>query len=367
MVKVAIVTNIPAPYRVDLYNYLHENVTQYDFNIIYTSENESNRAWVVNEEKLVKSYILKSKVIKLKEKIDDRYIHIPGTMLKILNQINPDVVIAMEYNPAAIQCLAWCKQKKKKFIHLTDGTLSSEKNINVLQKFLRKFICEKSDAFIASSTKAKEKLMYWGAPEEKIFLSFLTVNIDDYIIEPSREDDEFVILFVGRLVRGKGLHLLFDALSKIEGNYKLIIAGDGPEERELREQAGKLGILQNISFKGFCDMEQLKKLYSESNLFVLPTLNDCFGLVILEAMCASLPVITTIYADGAPDLIINNKTGFIIDPKNTEEFSRIVQRFIDEKTLVETIGKFAKERVDLFRFENVVNGYIEAIENSLDE
>ncbi|MBQ5884532.1 MAG: glycosyltransferase family 4 protein, partial [Clostridia bacterium] len=58
MIKVAIVTNIPSPYRVDLYNYLHENVTQYDFNIIYTSENESNRAWVVNEEKLVKSYIL---------------------------------------------------------------------------------------------------------------------------------------------------------------------------------------------------------------------------------------------------------------------------------------------------------------------
>lgn len=363
MKKVAIVTNIPSPYRVDLYNYLHENVTQYDFNIIYTSENESNRAWVVNEEKLVKSYILKSKVIKLKEKIDDRYIHIPGNMLKILNQINPDVVIAMEYNPAALQCLFWCKTKKRKFIHLTDGTLSSERNLNVIQKKLRRLICKRSDAFIASSTKAKEKLVYWGAKKEKIFSSFLTVDIADYIIEPHRKENEFVILFVGRLVKGKGLHLLFDALAVVNGNYKLVIAGDGPEEQALKEQAERLGIIQNIVFKGFCDREDLKRLYSESSLFILPTLNDCFGLVILEAMCASLPVITTIYADGAPDLIINNETGCIVDPNNVGEFTKTIQFFMDNKNDAIAMGQKAMMRTEIFTFKNVSKGYVDAVES----
>ena len=102
-------------------------------------------------------------------------------LLKILEQ-KPDVVIAMEYNPAALQALWWCRRNGKKFIHLTDGTLFSERNIGKIQKVTRKIITKNCDAAIASSTRAKEKLLAWGVPEEKIFVSLLTVDVQAYFI-----------------------------------------------------------------------------------------------------------------------------------------------------------------------------------------
>lgn len=131
---------------------------------------------------MLNTHILQSKVIKIHGDMDGRYVHIPEKIGNILSEINPDVVIAWEYNPAALQSLFWSKVHHKKFIHLTDGTLFSERNIGKIQKVSRKIIIGNCDAAIASSLKAKEKLLAWGVPEDKIFVSLLTVDIEPYIM-----------------------------------------------------------------------------------------------------------------------------------------------------------------------------------------
>lgn len=180
MSKVVLITNIPSPYRVDLFYYIQTHVKEYELHVIYTSEKEENRFWEIPKEKLRNSYILKSKIFRINGLIDKRYVHFPLNIGKKLNEIDPDVVIAMEYNPAALQALYWSKKNKKKFIHLTDGTLFSEYNIGRIQKIARRIITSRCDAAIASSTKAKEKLLAWGVPKEKIFISLLTVDIKPY-------------------------------------------------------------------------------------------------------------------------------------------------------------------------------------------
>lgn len=174
------ITNIPAPYRVDLFYYIQTMVKEHELYVIYTNEKEGNRLWNIAGDKLLNSYILHSKVIELEGIIDKRFVHLPASIGKKLHEIEPDVVIAMEYNPAALQALWWCKRNKKKFVHLTDGTLFSERNIGKIQKLARKIITKNCDAAIASSTRAKEKLLVWGVPEEKIFISLLTVDIQPY-------------------------------------------------------------------------------------------------------------------------------------------------------------------------------------------
>ena len=89
-------------------------------------------------------------------------------MLSLIHiYLKPEYVIAWEYNFAAVQSLIWCKKNGIPFIHLTDGTLYSERNINIIQKIMRKIIINNSDAAIASSTKAKEKLISWGMNENR--------------------------------------------------------------------------------------------------------------------------------------------------------------------------------------------------------
>lgn len=187
MGRIALVTNIPAPYRVDLFYYMQTQIKEHEFHVIYTSENEDNRSWKIKKEKMLNTHILHAKVVKIRGTVDGRYVHIPGNIGKVLSEINPDVVIAWEYNPAALQSLFWSKVHHKKFIHLTDGTLFSERNIGKVQKLSRKIITGNCDAAIASSTRAKEKLLAWGVPEDKIFISLLTVDIQPYVAAHSQK------------------------------------------------------------------------------------------------------------------------------------------------------------------------------------
>ena len=227
--KVVIVTNIPAPYRVDLFYYMQTHFSEYEFHIIYTNKTEDNRQWFFDENKLLNSIILHSKVIKIKGKLDNRYIHLPVNVMSCLNRISPDIVIGFEYNVAAIQSLAWCKIHNKGFVHLTDGTLYSERNIGKMQMLARKIIIKNADAYIASSLKAKEKLIAWGAAEKEIFTSLLTVDISQYG-NLKREVCPGRILYVGSMIKRKGLDLLIKALPYLCTEFNLHIVGNGTKD-----------------------------------------------------------------------------------------------------------------------------------------
>ncbi len=360
--KVLIVTNIPAPYRVDLYYYMNNNVEDYDFYVLYTNENEDNRQWGIDEYKMINSRVLKSKIIKVKGRFDTRYIHIPGRISKELKNIMPDVVIAFEYNIAALKSLLWCKTHKKKFIHLTDGTLNSERKLNIIQKMSRKLIVKYSNAYIASSTKAKEKLIYWKAKEEKIFISLLTVDINQYI-NNDRKNVENNILYVGSMVERKGLDLLINALPYIKTQYKLRIVGNGTEEQqmELKKLIKSLDVTDKVEICGFKTGKQLQEEYSSASVFVLPTREDCFGLVLIEALCSYVPIVASKYADGAYDVIENNVNGRIIDPYNSQEFGEVLEEVLSNKKIQDAYSEASKQKISKFLFENTLHGYINCI------
>lgn len=310
MIKVAILTNVPSPYRVDFFNFLQMNYKEYKFYILYSSKNEDNRNWIINKTQLLNSYFLKSKTLKIKKKMDYKYIHIPIGVAKTLDVLIPDIVVGMEYNPTSLLAIKWCLKKDKHYISWTDGTLNSEKNINLIQKWSRAFIIKNASAYLASSTHSKMAQIFYGAAEEKIFVSFLSINIDDYYQE-YKDNAENQIIVVGSLIKRKGIDLLLETLSSVTDVYKLVIVGDGPEKELLKKQSERLAIKEKIYFTGYLDKIHLLEEYSKSSIFVLPTREDCYALVILEAMCSGLPIISSKYADGAYDLIEEGKNGYI--------------------------------------------------------
>lgn len=359
MKKVALVTNIPSPYRVDLFHYIQTNVAEFSLHVIYTSRNEDNRCWDIPEEKFINTHILESRILKLRNKLDTRYIHLPANVGKALGEIQPDVVIAAEYNPAALQALFWCMVHRKKFIHLTDGTLNSERNIGSVQKLTRKIVCGSADVCIASSTKAKEKLLAWGVPEEKIFVSLLTVDITPYL-ELKREPVQGRLLYVGRVTRGKGLELLMDALQYVKQDYHLHIVGDGDAAliAELKEKAAVLGLADKIVWCGYKSGRDLEAEYSHARVFVLPTTYDCFGLVLLEAMCAGVPIVASKYADGAYDIVAEGRNGYIADPFVPVEFAQAIDCALEKGNSLSA----SEEQIEKFTFENVSTAYVKAVD-----
>ena len=127
------------------------------------------------------SVFLESKTIKIKKRYDNYYLHIPTGVSKTLDKIKPDVVVGSEYNPTIIQALYYCRRKNIPFVSWTDGTLFSERNRNFVQKFLRRHVISKAEAYIASSTKSKEAQIYYGADEKKCHVSYLAVDVEKYI------------------------------------------------------------------------------------------------------------------------------------------------------------------------------------------
>lgn len=364
MSRIVLVTNIPAPYRVDLFYYMQTHIKEHEFHVIYTNKSEVNRQWTVDTDKIINTNILDSKIIKVKGKLDERFIHLPRNIGKILNRINPDVVIAWEYNLAAVQSLIWCKLKGKKFIHLTDGTLYSERNIGTIQKVLRRLIITASDAYIASSTKAKEKLEWWGANTNKVFISLLTVDIIPFTKENlSINTNTNKILYVGSFVPRKGLDLLIKALPYIEKDYEVHIVGNGSIEdiERLKQLSYSIGVDKKVKWCGFMTGNQLVNMYASSKVFVLPSREDCFGLVLLEAFCAKLPIVSSKYADGAYDIIIQGKNGFIVDPFDIKNFGKAISMALND----EIMQNAAKNDVEKFKFENVTKGYLRAINSVL--
>lgn len=99
MKRVAIITNIPAPYRVDLFYYLRQHTAEYEIHIIYASRNEDNRNWKVDEEKMMNSHFLDSWTIKIPRKYDTRYIHVTHGIKKMLEQLKPDLVVGIRVQP----------------------------------------------------------------------------------------------------------------------------------------------------------------------------------------------------------------------------------------------------------------------------
>lgn len=363
MSKVAIITNIPSPYRVDLFYYLQTNIEEHEFFVIYTSKNEDNRSWDIPEDKLLNTRILESRILKIKNKLDTRYIHLPGNIEKELNSIQPDTVVAIEYNPAALQSMCWAKFHGRKFVHWTDGTLYSERNIGKVQRLARKIICSNADACIASSTRAKEKLLAWDVPEEKIFVSLITVDISRFQ-RVHRQPEPGRILYVGSMIPRKGLDLLVEALKFVPGDVELRIVGNGTEEEIAGLKAAALdsGVAEKLVFCGFLQGEALTEEYRKAQVFVLPTREDCFGLVLLEAMCAGVPIVASQYADGAYDTVIEGENGYIADPYDAEAFGKAIEKAMRESDHLK--GR-SEENVRKFAFENVSQPFVRAVEYAL--
>ena len=371
--QVLSVQNIPSPYRVDFYYYLQNRETEYDISFLYTAHNEDNRVWTIDETKLGNTHFLDAKVIKLKKEMDNHYIHLPFSIYRKLNELCPDVVISWEYNPAALLCYLWCVLHHKAFVHGTDGTLHSERNSGKLQRLSRRFIIGHAKTFLASSTKAKEKLMAWGAEEERIFISLLTENLEAYhriadMANDREEKEPMGLLYVGSFIRRKGLDLLLNSLPYVKGNYQLHIVGNGSrEERDkLMQQAQELGVQDRIVWKGFLEGEELLREYHDAAVFVLPTREDCFGLVLLEALGSGTPIVTSCYADGAYDIVEDGVTGFIVDPENPVELAEAIDRLIGDPKRLQAAARRSIELSEKFDYSVTVKGYDAAIAHAVE-
>lgn len=174
------------------------------------------------------------------------------------------------------------------------------------------------------------------------------------------------LLYVGSMVKRKGLDLLLEALKYVKQEFQLRIVGNGNESEiaEIRQLAEKNGIENKIVFCGFKQGKSLIQEYKDADIFVFPSREDCFGLVLVEALCAGVPIISSKYADGAYDVVEEGKNGLLVDPYHAEEFGLVIENVLNGTIQLQSADRAMIEK---FSFESTVKGYLDAIDFVMKE
>ena len=165
------------------------------------------------------------------------------------------------------------------------------------------------------------------------------------------------LLYVGTIEKRKGLLYLLESLNKLSTNkeisYKCHIVGKVLEEDYKREMDNKIkeyNLTDDIIFHGRLDDEELNRIYSESDIFVFPSMLEGYGMVLLEAMSYSLPIIA--FDNSAmPYTVKTGETGILVENKNVDSFYRAIVKLVEDKDYYSNIVENSKKRYEEIRTE----------------
>lgn len=223
-----------------------------------------------------------------------------------------------------------------------------------LRSFARRLMARFTDAFITNSQAGKTYLAeVLRANETCIFARPYQIptmkalsrgvgndaHLDTHLKHP-------VFLFIGQIIPRKGVDLLLEACVILykQGyhDYSLLVGGDGPQRQELELLSRSQGLEESVRWVGWIDYQHLGSYFCNADVFVFPTLDDIWGMVVLEAMIFGKPVLCSRWG-GAAELITDGENGYVFDPREPEELAKLMRQFIDNPELIVSMGKRAKQ------------------------
>jgi len=247
-------------------------------------------------------------------------------------------------------------------------------DIESLRKIIRNnflhIISKRINRFIAISQELRSELRDIGVKEEKIVDIPNFVNTKKFypVLNKKRSElrsklflppDKKIISFVGRLSPQKGIFYSIEAWSEVIISYPevaLLIIGDGPLMKSLKDQACALNLLDKIEFLG--KKENISEYLQASDIFVLPSLAEGMSVALLEAMACGLPCITT-KIGGNVDLIDDGKDGILVKPSSSEELASAILRLLKDKKSFKDFGSQARKKIlKRYSINSIVPAYI---------
>lgn len=229
-----------------------------------------------------------------------------------------------------------------------------------------------ADFVVCISDFARSQTMQHSAPTNWSKLDVSRLGVDPTRFAPrseARPAAEFSMLCVGRLTPAKGQHLLLDAVAALRDageSVRLHLAGDGPDRAALERHARGLGIEQWVQFHGALNHDQVRTLYGRCDAFVLPSFAEGIPVVLMEAMAAGLPCVSTRIA-GIPELIVDGESGFLTSPSNLPQLVERLRQLIHDADLRDYLGMNGRQRVlEVYDLDRNIDGLAALFQQRLD-
>ncbi len=378
--KLVIVTEIIAPYRIPVLNALARRA-EIELEVVFLSENDpSLREWKVYKDEIKFNYrVLPS----WRQRLGRYNVLINRGVNAALSGIQPNVILCGGYNYLASWSTArWAGSHRVPLLLWSESTAWDRRRGYPLVEFMKKRFLKLCAGFVVPGRSSFEYLTDLGIAPQRIFTAPNAVDVALFssLAEAARRNESQVrsrydlpsryFLYVGRLVKDKGIFDLLDAYAELEAeircNIGLVFAGTGSDSRKLAERAAKIspGV---IRFSGFVHREELPEIYAFADALIFPTHSDPWGLVVNEAMACNVPVILTSVAGCASDLVQDGENGFVVPPRDVAQLGRAMTRLAKDSATRVEMGARNRQRIEANSPDAWANGMLEAVRSVAGE
>lgn len=277
---------------------------------------------------------------------------------KICQQHKIDLVLTQD--PFLSGLIGWLIKKKfkvKLLIHF-HGDFWANKNwlkenfYNRILLLLSRFLVKRADSLRVVSLGIKNKLLKAGVSAKKIYVIPTPVDLEKFYLRIDAEimqlkktwgQDNKIILFVGRLEQEKNLSWFLDVFAAIRKEYPavvFVVIGAGSQEEELKAKTAALNLTTAVRFVGAVNYLELNNYFQASDIFVLPSLSESFGKVLVEAGAAALPSVASA-TTGAREIIQDSENGFLVSIGDKQTMQEKILLLLQNENLAKEMGQKA--------------------------
>lgn len=342
MKRLAIVTNILAPYRIPVLNRVAE-IQDVELKVFLAAEREPERLWSWFDD-IRFAYEIRRGVSWRGRQGFVRHVN-PG-VVRSVRSWKPDAVIAGGTLTLSLLGFTAARLAACPFIWWVDATAESDAAMSYpWLAGAKRWLARASSGFVVSSTLTASYLVALGADPRRMSKSLLGVDPEPFgkavrTWAASRVDiatelglEGPVVLYVGQLEPYKGVDLLFDACELVGATEKisLLLLGKGSLEASLRARAARSPC--TVVFAGFVQSEALPRIYAVADVFCLLSRYEPFGVVVSEAVAAGLPVICSRHAGASGDLVFDGENGFVVSPDDPAQVANRIRAVISDPAM----------------------------------
>lgn len=300
------------------------------------------------------------------------FTYLPLNIVSRLLEFKPDVIFSNSFGIWTILALAFKPIARWRVVIAYEGSSPSVDCRNSpLRLAMRRSMVKTADACITNSQAGRIYLTeVLKAPEDRVFVhpyevpaiaSFTQVTAQHSIPEKIKP----IFLFVGSLISRKGIDLLLDACAILAergiDRYTLQIVGDGSDRPGLEQFCQEKQLTDRVEWIGRVDYSELGAYFQQADVFVFPTLEDTWGVVVTEAMLLGKPVLCSQWA-GASELIEHGENGWIGDPRDRQTLADLLGQIIENPQQAARMGDRARQTMQRYTPEAAADFLADVVE-----
>jgi glycosyltransferase involved in cell wall biosynthesis len=372
-VRLALLTEIIAPYRIPVFNALarQEGI---ELHVIFLAETDATqRQWLIYKEEIEFSYEV---LPAWRWRWGGWHILANRGMWRALDRFRPNSILCGGYNhPAYWEALTWAKFHPMHFAAWIESTSRDQRSPGLVAGFIKQWFVRNCRSFAVPGKSSLEYVKSMGVPAERIYQAPNAVDNERFATLAravrGREAQcrkelglpPRFFLYAGRVIPQKGVFELLEAYARLSPELRsevgLVFVGEGTANNELMTKAANVHP-GTVVFPGFAQRDQLAALYALAEVLVFPTLSDPWGLVVNEAMACGLPIIASEVAGCTADLVHDGENGYVVPSANVGRLAEAMAAFARDPQLASRMGERSATLIESYSPECCVAGLARA-------